>query len=117
MGILKLKRREEPEILFGLKLPLIVKNFYMEITNKEKAEKIIKDTFKIKEDRMINLIDVQDKNGKLALLLVIYDNFPSKKEKRKLNLEIDSFDFNIFEFDYNKEIDVEVIIQNVKNRF
>lgn len=117
MGILKLKRREKPEILFGLKLPLIVKNLYGEMINKNKGEKIIKSTFKIREDRLIQLMDVQNKDGKQGLLLVIYDNFPTEKEKLKLNLDIDSFNFNIFEFDYNKDIDVEDIIRNIKIKY
>lgn len=117
MAILKLKRRENLEILFGLKLPLIVSSFYTELKNKKKALDITRQIFKIKENRLINFVDVRDNKGQPAIVLVIYDNFVTEKERNKLNLEIEEFNFNIFEFDYNKEIDIETIIQNIKNKF
>ena len=33
MAVIKFQKKEEPEILFGIKLPEIVKNLYYEIKN------------------------------------------------------------------------------------
>lgn len=117
MSILKLKKREKLEILFGVKLPLIIKKLSNEIKNNEKIENIIKNTFNIKKNRLIKLMDVEDNKGIQSLLLVIYDNFPDEREKRKLDLKINEFNFNVYEFDYNKIIDIELIINNIKTKF
>ncbi|RRD41039.1 hypothetical protein EII29_00900 [Leptotrichia sp. OH3620_COT-345] len=115
MAIIKFKKREEPEILFGIKLPLIATNFYREIKNKKQAYEIIRDTFNIADGRLINIVDVRDANDNPALVLVVYNNFVTEREKMKMDLEIEVFDFSIFEFDYNNKIDVEDVITRIKN--
>lgn len=114
MAIIQFKKREEPEILFGIKLPLIVMNFYKEVKNKKRAYEILRETFNIDPNRLINVVDVRDGNNNLAIVLVVYNNFVTEKEKMKMNLEIEYFDFNIFEFDYNKKIDIEDVIEKIK---
>ena len=95
MTVIEFKKRKEPEILFGIKLPSIAMNFYKEIKNKKVAYDIVKNTFNINQQRLINLVDVLDGENNHALVLVIYDNFVTEKEQMRLNLEIEVFDFNI----------------------
>ena len=40
MAIIKFKKREEPEILFGIKLPSIAVDLSKEIKNKKKVKEI-----------------------------------------------------------------------------
>lgn len=115
MAILEFKKREEPKILFGIKLPSIAMNFYNEIKNKKIAYNVVKSTFNINAQRLINLVNVLDGEGNHALVVVIYDNFFTEKEHIRLNLEIEIFDFSIFEFDYNHKIDIEDVIKRMKN--
>ena len=116
MAIIKFKKREEPKILFGIKLPLIATNFYKEIKNKKTGLEIIRDTLNIADGRLINIVDVRDANDNPASVLVIYDNFVNAKEIMKMNLEIEVFDFNIFEFDYNNKVNIEEVIETIKHR-
>ena len=115
MAILEFKKRKEPKILFGIKLPSIAMNFYNEIKNKKLAYDIVKSTFNINTKRLINLVNVLDGENNHALVVVIYDNFVTQKEHSRLKLEIEIFDFSIFEFDYNHKIDIEDVIKRMKN--
>ena len=104
MGVIEFKKREEIKILFGIKLPLIVTEFYKESKNKKRAYEIMRDTLNISEGRLINVVAVIDGAG----------NFVSEKERMKLDLEIEVFDFSIFELDYNGKVDIEDIIKRIK---
>ena len=101
MSIVKLKKREELRILFGVRLPDIVMGLYKEMDPK----------------RVFTVVDVQYGSGEEALLLVIYDNLMEERELLKYNLEVDKFDFRILEFDFNNKIDVEELILRVKRSF
>ncbi len=115
MSIIQLRKRQEPEILFGIKLPIIAMNLYKEIKNFKIAYEVFRETFNIKENRLINIVEVRDKDDNPGLVLVIYNNFVTEKERLRMNLEIESFNFNIFELDYNHKIDIEEIVIRVKN--
>ncbi len=114
MAIIKFKQREDLKILFGIKLPSIATAFYKEIKNKKHSYEIMRSVFNISEGRLINLVDVIDGLGNPASVLVIYDNFISERERLKADLEIEVFDFNIFELDYNNKIDIEELIKRIK---
>ena len=83
--------------------------------SKPKAYEIIRNTLNISEGRLINVVDVIDGAGNPASVLVIYSNFVSEKERMRLDLEIEVFDFSIFELDYNSKVDIEDIIKRIKN--
>ena len=103
MAVIKFKKREEIKILFGIKLPSIVTEFYKETKNKKRAYEIMRDTLNISDGRLINVVDVVDGAGN-----------PTEKERLKLDLEIEVFDFHIFELDYNNNVDIEDIIKRIK---
>lgn len=116
MPIIKFQKKEEPEILFGIKLPEIVKNLSYEVKNKERFLGILKETFHINKDRFLKVVNARDLRGNDTLIVVIFDNFHSKRNLVKYDYEIEEFDFKIYEFDYNLEVNVEKIIeQNHKN--
>ena len=116
MAIVEFKKREEPEILFGIKVPEIVKNLSYEIKDKNRFTEILKETFNIKKDRFIKMVNARDLKGNDTLIIVIFDNFYSKRNVARYDYEIEEFDFKIYEFDYNLEVNVEKIIeQNHKN--
>ena len=116
MAVIKFQKKEEPEILFGIKLPEIVKNLYYEIKNRERFLAVLKETFNINKDRYLKIVNARDLKGNDTLIVVIFDNFYSKRNIARYDYEIEEFDFKIYEFDYNLEVNVEKIIeQNHKN--
>ena len=115
MAIIKFKKREDPDILFGIKLPSMAVDLSKEIKNKKKVYEIIRNTLNIADGRLINIVDVRDAYDNPASVLVIYDNFVTEREILKMDLEIEVFDFNIFEFDYNNKINIEDVIKRIKN--
>ena len=99
MAVIKFKKREEIKILFGIKLPSIVTEFYKETKNKKRAYEIMRDTLNISDGRLINVVDVVDGVGNPASVLVIYSNFVTEKERLKLDLDIVVFDCDILVVD------------------
>lgn len=111
MAVVKFKKKEPLKILFGIRLPEIVSKLCNEFHNKKKVYEIIRNTYNINEKRLINLVDVVDSKKNDLTLLIIYDNFLSESQKLKEDLEIKVFDFDIFEFDINKSVDIEMVIK------
>ena len=117
MSIVKLKKREELRILFGVRLPDIVMVLYKEMKNTKRSNEVIREVLNMDPKRVFTVVDVQYGSGEEALLLVIYDNLMEERELLKYNLEVDKFDFRILEFDFNNKIDVEELILRVKRSF
>ena len=117
MAIIKFKKREEPEILFGIKLPSIAVDLSKEIKNKKKVYEIIRNTLNIADGRLINIVDVRDAYDNLASVLVIYDNIMEEKELLKYNLDVEEINFRILEFDFNNKIEVEETIKYIKRTY
>ena len=119
MAIIKFKKREDPVVEFGIRLPKIVYNLMSEIKNNKKNEKIVRETFNIEKNRLINIVEARDANDGVAVILVIYKNIVrSEKDLHKFDLDVTDFNFNIFEFDFNMEIDVEKVIKDInKGRY
>ena len=116
MAVIEFKKLEEPEILFGIKLPEIVKNLAYEIKNKERLTDILKETFNIKKDRYVKIVSAKDLKDRETFILVIFEGFYTKRSILRYDFEIEDFNFKIYEFDYNLEIDVENIIEHSQKR-
>ena len=56
MAVIKFQKKEDPEILFGIKLPEIVKNLYYEVKDKDRFLTVLKETFSINKDRYLKPI-------------------------------------------------------------
>ena len=117
MAIVKLKRREELKILFGIKLPAIVSELYKGIRNKKEANEMIKNGLKMNANRVINVLDLVDGFGNEFSVLVVYDNILTENELLKYNLEIENVDFRILEFDFNNKVEIEEMIKQIKKMF
>lgn len=115
MAVIKFKKREELKILFGIRLPNIVQNLCKEVKNKKIVYEVLREAFNINEKRLINLVEAVDSQRNTILILVVYNNFLSEAQKMKADLDVKTFDFDIFEFDLNKPVDLETVI-SVKNR-
>lgn len=111
MAVLKLPKRKEPKILFGIILSKLEANLYKAIHNKKEANIILKESLNINPRRLITLVDVVNSEGKEFDLLVIYDTLINENEEIKFlgKLEVKQFNFHIFNF-RKDEIDIESII-------
>ena len=89
MAVIKFKKREEPIIEFGIRLPRIVYNLMSEIKNKKKAEEIVRETFNVNKNRLINIVEARDATDDVAMILVVYKNImASEKDLHKFDLEV-----------------------------
>ena len=70
MAVIKFQKKEEPEILFGIKLPEIVKNLYYEIKNRDRFLAVLKETFNINEDRYLKIVNARDLKGNDTLIAI-----------------------------------------------
>jgi len=117
MAIVKLKRREELKILFAIKLPEVISELYKAIRSKRIADEIVRNSLKIKKNRVINTLELVDGFGNQFSVLVIYDNIMDEKELLKYNMEIEDIDFRILEFDFNGKMEIEEMIMHVKRLY
>lgn len=114
MAIIKLQYKE-PKILFGVILPNILSSFMLKL-KMDDFESIIKEELNIDEDRLIHFTPAVNANAEEVTILVIYDNLLKGKEllKTKSKIEIDNFNFHIYNFDFAKKNDVEQLIKIFK---
>ena len=117
MALIKFKKREELKILFAIKLPMIISELYKEARNKREANEIIRNSFNMKKNRVINTLELVDGFGNQFSVLVIYDNIMEEKELLKYNLEIEDIDFRILEFDFNGKMEIEEMIEHIKRLY
>ena len=114
MAIVKLKRREELKILFEIKLPEVISELYKAVRSKRIADEIVRNSLKIKKNRVINTLELVDGFGNQFSVLVIYDNILEEKELLKYNMEIEEINFRILEFDFNGKMEIEEMIGHIK---
>ena len=114
MAIVKLKRREELKILFAIKLPEVISELYKAVRSKRIADEIVRNSLKIKKNRVINTLELVDGFGNQFFVFVIYDNILEEKELLKYNLEIEEINFRILEFDFNGKMEIEEMIGHIK---
>ncbi|MDN5304376.1 MAG: hypothetical protein PWP46_1260 [Fusobacteriaceae bacterium] len=113
MAIVKFYPKGGIRPLFALKLAetfnKIIKEFGI-----EKAEEIIKVALNIDKNRVVDIREVEDGNGDIGFIIILYD-FISKYKRPKTSIpqtEEGFFDFNIYQLDFNINIDVEKIIKD-----
>lgn len=101
--------------LFAIKLPSALCKINS-ILEPNKYELIIKKSLEINEKRLIKFKEVEDSRGELGLIMIVYDYIYNKKKPEVLipQNERGFFDFNIYELDFNRNVNVESIIENQK---
>lgn len=109
MGVTHINKLKDPNILFGIVLPQVIYNLYEVSISEESFENAIKSGLGIEPNRMIKLVEAVQAQDKNILILVIYDKISGSKSffKDRLNLKVESFDFDIYNYDFNREINIE----------
>ncbi|TDT72584.1 hypothetical protein EV215_0394 [Hypnocyclicus thermotrophus] len=115
MAIVKFYPKGGMKPLFALKLVDTFNKIIQEL-GIEKAEEIIKIALNINKNRIIDIREVEDSNGDISFIVILYD-FISKYKRPKTSIpqtEEGFFDFNIYQLDFNRTIDIEKIIKDQK---
>ncbi|SQA13617.1 Uncharacterised protein [Streptobacillus moniliformis] len=113
MAIVKIKKPQRPNILFGIVLNNLESNLYNAIANKRLANEILKESLNINNRRLIQIVEVVSSNDEVLDLLVIYDLLVSENEEMKLlsSLKVEEFNFNIFNFNRKEKVDIENMVE------
>ncbi len=116
MSVLEFLPKHEIEPLFGIKLcpPLHKMSDYID---ENQFEDLLKHAMGIKQKRLIKLKRVEDVNGEIGTVVIVYD-YVYKTNKPKISIPQDEkgfFDFKIYELNFNQEINLEKIIDKLKD--
>lgn len=97
--------------LFGIKLSPVLQRV-CESVEAERAENLMLDVMKINSHRVIQLKKVEDVSGNFGMILIIYNHiYIHKKPETQIPEKDGFFDFKIYELDFNKDIDIEFLIE------
>ncbi|VWL85649.1 hypothetical protein [Oceanivirga miroungae] len=119
MGVINIKKISSPKILFGMVLPEVVYALYDIALSEEAYERVLKNSLGIDNNRMVKLVEAVQGDTKSILILVIYDKIARDSRtffKDKLKLEVVEFDFPIYNYDFNMEINIEEQIRLQEGR-
>ncbi len=101
--------------IFGVRLCPSLHRLLDNIDDK-RGEAFIKKIINIQKDRAIKFKGFTDKHGKSGTIVIIYDYFHGSGNPKLIVPETEDgyFDFKIYDVDYNKEVDIENLIEKVK---
>lgn len=119
MAITSINKLSSPKILFGMVLPEIVYSLYDVSLSEEAFERVLKNTLGIDNNRIVKLVEAIQAEKKSILILVIYNKIVKDKRtffKDKLKLDVIDFDFPIYNYDFNMEINIEEQIRLQEGR-
>ncbi|ADO83764.1 hypothetical protein [Ilyobacter polytropus] len=88
----------------------------LDIIDDKRGETFIKKALNIQKDRAIKFKGFTDKMGKSGTIVVVYDYFNGSENPKLVVPETSDgyFDFKIYDVDYNKEVDIENLIEKIK---
>lgn len=116
----KFEVTKEPKIEFGIILPTIIADLFKISISENAVEDTLRNHLNIHPNRFIKLVEAVEPNGREILILVIYDKILNSgkilKEKIRVDNDNFSFDFNIYKYDFNRQIDVESSLAMEKRR-
>lgn len=112
MAIVKIQKRVDPKILFGIILNPLESNLYKAIVDKKVANTILKESLGINPKRLITITEAVNSSGEELDILVIYDRILEKNNEIKFlgTLEVKDFNFHIYNFNRKEKVDVESMI-------
>lgn len=118
MAVIKFVPKKGIEPLFAVKLNPAFTKLIIEMENAE-AERYMKFALNIDPRRMINIKEVEDAQGNLGHILILYDYIYKEKRPKVAvpQTEDGYFDFRIYQLDFNKDINIENIIEDQKILF
>lgn len=111
MGVVDFIPKKGISPIFGIKLAPVLSRACVSLKEIE-AELVIKKALNINEHRAIQIKEVEDNNGISFSVLIVYD-YLQKKNKPPLSIPQTPegfFDFPIYNFDFNTNINIENII-------
>lgn len=115
MSIVQFVPKRGIEPIFAVKLsPSLCK--IIDALDRKEADKILKSALNIKENRLIDLKEVEDATGNSAYILIVYDYIYVKERPKVVIPQTDDgyFDFRIYQLDFNSVINIENIIADQK---
>lgn len=111
MGVIKFDdiKFKKPEPIFGIVLPKLIESFYYTSISEQKYEENIKSVMNIHPNRLIKLQEAVYGEKYEVLLLIIYDKLVTNESfiKEKVKLKVIDFNFPIYNYDFNSNIDIE----------
>jgi acetylornithine deacetylase/succinyl-diaminopimelate desuccinylase-like protein len=118
MAVIKFVPKKGIEPIFAVKLNPAFTKLIANLED-EDAEKHMKAALNINPKRMINIKEVEDAQGNLGYILILYDYIYKEKRPKSVvpQTEDGYFDFRIYQLDFNKDINIENIIEDQKVLF
>lgn len=118
MAIVKFVPKKGVEPIFAVKLNPAFTKLIVSMTTEE-AENSLKTALNINPKRMINIKEVEDAQGTLGHIVILYDYIYKEKRPKAAvpQTEDGYFDFRIYQLDFNKDINIENIIEDQKILF
>lgn len=113
MSVVEFVPKEPLKPLFAIKLAPFFFRIHSGLSF-DQFEKIVKEALNIDENRLLDFHSAEDKLGNRYLMMIIF-NYKYRHKKPSINLpEKDGFfDFDIFDVDFNMDIDIEEIIKKI----
>ncbi len=118
MAVVQFVPRQGIEPLFAVKLSPTLSKIVQGL-EEEEAKHLLKRVLNVKEKRVVNLKQVEDAQGNLGHIFILYDYLYNKVEPKVAipQTEDGYFDFKIYQLDFNRAINLENIIEDQKMFF
>lgn len=109
MKITKFNNDNKTEIVMGIVLPKILYELYLTAIDLEIYESILKSNLGIDKNRLVKFVEAIQHGDKPILILVIYNKFSKRNimKRESLKTEVKDFNFRIFNYDFNRNINIE----------
>lgn len=114
MGI-KVVKNIKPKIICGFIIPNVIYDLYFAVTDRARAEEIIKMNYNIDPRRLITIVQPYSGNEPVTIL-VLYDTLMENGNRLKYleYTDVDKFNFRIYEYDKKLMENMEELIETIK---
>lgn len=118
MAVVQFVPRRGIEPLFAVKLSPTLSKVVQDLSEAD-AKSLLKRVLNVEKKRVVNLKQVEDAQGNLGHIFILYDYIYNKIEPRVTvpQTEDGYFDFKIYQLDFNRVINLENIIEDQKMFF
>jgi hypothetical protein len=118
MGIVQFVPRRGIEPIFAIKLSPTFSLVIQEM-EEEASKKLLKKVLGVNHKRVVALKQVEDSQGNMGHILILYDYIYTKIEPKVSvpQTEDGFFNFKIYQLDFNRTINLENIIEDQKLLF
>ena len=118
MGVVQFVPRRGIEPIFAIKLSPTLSLVIQEM-EEEAGKKLLKKVLGVNNKRVVALKQVEDSQGNMGHILILYDYIYNKIEPKVSvpQTEDGFFNFKIYQLDFNRTINLENIIEDQKLLF